>query len=100
MKLAIGIILFSVVLEMVLLLRMVRLKKQEKTQYEKADRMLTECIAKNLDMEKMLAEMGQDYKKQQDILGHFLGLLSLDIRVTLRSMSRQQTPGKWNFPMM
>ena len=41
MKLAIGIILFSVVLEMVLLLRMVRLKKQEKIQYEKADRMLT-----------------------------------------------------------
>ena len=67
MKLAIGIILFSVVLEMVLLLRMVRLKKQEKTQYEKADRMLTECIAKNLDMEKMLAQMGQDYKKQQDM---------------------------------
>ena len=68
MKLAIGIILFSVVLEMVLLLRMVRLKKQEKTQYEKADRMLTECIAKNLDMEKMLAQMGQDYKKQHQLL--------------------------------
>ena len=37
MKLAIGIILFSVVLEMVLLLRMIRLKKQEKTQYEKSE---------------------------------------------------------------
>ena len=67
MKIAVGILFVLVIVELILLLRVTRLRKQEKTQYQEADRMLTEYIAKNLDMEKKLSEMGQDYKKQQDM---------------------------------
>lgn len=50
-----------------LFVREVRRKKELQKKYEKQDKMLTQYIAKNLDMEKQLADMSQDFKRQQSM---------------------------------
>ena len=42
-------------------------RKREQEKYEKNNEMLTQYVAANLDMEKKLSEMSQDYAKQQDM---------------------------------
>ena len=42
-------------------------RKLEQNKYEENNQMLTEYVAANLDMEKKLEQMSQDYAKQQDM---------------------------------
>ena len=42
-------------------------RKLEQNKYEENNKMLTEYVAANLDMEKKLEQMSQDYAKQQDM---------------------------------
>lgn len=67
MEITIGILLAMVIVELMLLIRLKKLKEKENIQYQEADRMLTEYVAKHLDMEKELSNMRQDYQKQQDM---------------------------------
>ena len=50
-----------------LILFFVKQRKVELEKYEENNKMLTEYVAANLDMEKKLSEMSQDYAKQQEL---------------------------------
>ena len=43
------------------------MRKRDKIKQEEQDKMLTQYIAANLDLEKKLADMQHDYEKQQDM---------------------------------
>ena len=51
------------------LLKAAKEKKEQKIQYEKNDKLLTQYVAANLDMEKQLVEIQHDFEKQQDMEG-------------------------------
>lgn len=67
MEIVIGILVMAVVLLFVLLMKEMGQRKQTQMKYEKLDKMLTRYVADNLDLEKKLADMQQDYEKQQDM---------------------------------
>ena len=67
MEIAICILATTVIILSGFLIREAKLRKSDKMQYEENDKLLTQYVADNLDMEKKLAEMQHDYEKQQDM---------------------------------
>lgn len=67
MKISIGILLIILIIESVYLLKILKGKKEQKIKYEEHDRLLTEYVAANLDMEKQLRDTQHDFEKQQDM---------------------------------
>ena len=65
MEIVIGVFVVVLLLQGGILLQRIRYSKKERVQYEKNDQLLTETVAKNLDMEKELRTMRQEYEKQQ-----------------------------------
>ena len=50
-----------------LILFLIKQRKAEHKKYEEHNKMLTEYVAANLDMEKQLSQMSRDYAKQQEL---------------------------------
>ena len=67
MEFIIMILLAVLMIESVYLLKITKEKKEQKIKYEEHDRLLTEYVAANLDMEKQLRDTQHDFEKQQDM---------------------------------
>ena len=53
---------------LVLLYVLIKQRKLEQNKYEEHNKMLTEYVAANLDMEKQLSQMREEYVKQQELV--------------------------------
>lgn len=67
MQVIVCILIGIVIVQWVVFFQESKRRKAEKLHYQMLDKMLTQYVADNLDMEKQLAEMKQEYDKQQDM---------------------------------
>lgn len=67
MEITIGVLALTAVLFFTLFMKEVNQRKQDKIKQDELDKMLTQYVADNLDMEKKLSDMQHDYEKQQDM---------------------------------
>lgn len=67
MEIVVCVLVIAVIVQWGLLLQEKNRHKKDNLQYEAMDKMLTQYVADNLDMEKKLLEMREDFDKQQDM---------------------------------
>ena len=67
MEIVMGILVIVVAILTILLLGMKNKYRELQSKYQKDDKMLTKYVADNLDMEKKLSDMEEDYLKQQEM---------------------------------
>lgn len=67
LNIIIGVIAAAIVLLSLLLAKEIRQKKQLRIKYDELDQMLTRYVADNLDMEKQLSDVKNDYNIQQEM---------------------------------
>ncbi len=87
MVIKMGIILAAIIiLQGILLIKEIHIRKADKAKYEEQDRLLTQYVADNLDMEKRLSDMRYDYDRQQEMADEIyriqqqIGLLKHDMK--------------------
>lgn len=67
MQIAVCVLILVIIIQWGVWRREINRRKSEQIQYEKNDKMLTQYVAENLDMEKKLSEMQHDYDRQHDM---------------------------------
>lgn len=67
MYLLAGVLAAIVVIQSILLVKAASQRKIDRKKYENQDRMLTQYVSDNLDMEKKLSDMKHDYEKQHEM---------------------------------
>ena len=87
MVIKMGVILVAIIiLQGILLIKEIHNRKVDKAKYEEQDRLLTQYVADNLDMEKRLSDIRYDYDKQQEMADEIhriqqqIGLLKHDMK--------------------